>query len=231
MGRPNDLSPCGENPSCALCHRLSDLWLRIEELSLPVAYPARRRIFKQGETPAHLVVVCSGAVRLYGAHPGGRPMTFRVAQPGDLLGLAAVVTRQPYAFSADTIFPCSLRLVPGRAFLRALEAEPTLWAHVAEEIARRHYDMAEQLKQPPRQRLIRLLLAFSVLVGSSPRRAPRHVVRLTNEELADLVGLSERRVRQYLAELRGQGVITRRRGWLEIADRERLRGMIGKGRR
>ncbi len=38
-------------------------------------------------------------------------------------------------------------------------------------------------------------------------------------------------MRQYLAELRGQGVITRRRGWLEIADRERLRGMIGAGRR
>ncbi|RMG53816.1 MAG: Crp/Fnr family transcriptional regulator, partial [Acidobacteria bacterium] len=224
MGRPSDRLPCGENPSCALCQRLSSLWAHLQELSLPVTYPARRCIFEQGETPAHLVVVCSGAVRLYGAHPGGRPMTFRVAQPGDLLGLAAVVTRQPYAFSADTIFPCCLRMVPQRAFLSALEAEPALWAEVAGEIARRHYDMAEQLKQPPRQRLIKLLLAFSVLVGSSKQGSPRHVVRLTNEELADLVGLSGRRVRQYLAELREQGVVVRHRGWLGIADRERLQG-------
>ncbi|GEM_PF-5185799 len=107
---------------------------------------------------------------------------------------------QPYTFSAETVLPSQLRLVPRRIILWTLEAKPELWSPLAREIARRHYEMVEQLKKSPQERFLNLLLRFAVPVESQERTHSSHHVGLINQQLADLVGISERRLRHYLAE-------------------------------
>jgi len=67
---------------------LADLELATSTISLP----AQASLFTQGEDARCLYLICGGYLKLTAGHPDDRQMIVRVAGPGSMLGLYAVLS-------------------------------------------------------------------------------------------------------------------------------------------
>jgi len=200
----------------------------MKEISFEVEDDPNKDVFEEGDPPDRLMVVCEGGVLLYHLRRDGSIKVVRIARAGEVLGLAAVVLNQPYAFSAKTLEPTRMHVIKGSQFLAVLDAELGLWKQVALGGARRYYDTLTEVKKDPLVRLVQLLLSFcEISEGPETQRATRRVP-MTIQQLADAVGVSERQMRRYLAPLRKKGLTTREHGWLVILDPQGLRDLLEK---
>jgi len=84
----------------------------------------------EGETPAGVYILHSGEVDLLFAARNGNVKPLRVATPGQILGLSAVVMQGPNDCSAITRVPCEVGFIPRDEFLRVLEERPSVWFSV-----------------------------------------------------------------------------------------------------
>src|SRR5271165_6872133 len=78
---------------------LADLELVTSTISLP----AQASLFSQGDDARCLYLICSGYLKLTAGRPQDRQMIVRVAGPGSMLGLYAVLSRGVYEVSAETL--------------------------------------------------------------------------------------------------------------------------------
>jgi CRP-like cAMP-binding protein len=88
-------------------------------------------VFKEGDTPRGVYLLYSGEVDLvFSAQDGRHTKPLPVAEPGQILGVSAVVAGHPHEFSATAKTPVMLGFICRDAFMRALEANPNIWFSV-----------------------------------------------------------------------------------------------------
>jgi CRP-like cAMP-binding protein len=97
--------------------RLADLELATSTISLP----AQASLFTQGEDARCLYLICGGYLKLTAGRT--RPqMIVRVAGPGSMLGLYAVLSHGVYEVSAESLTTAQLRPVERDSFLSFLRS-------------------------------------------------------------------------------------------------------------
>ncbi len=69
-----------------------------------------------------LYLICDGYLKLTAGHPHDRQMIVRVAGPGSMLGLYAVLSHGVYEVSAESLTPTHLRPVERERFLNFLRS-------------------------------------------------------------------------------------------------------------
>jgi len=87
-------------------------------------------LFLEGEAPVGVYTIYSGEVDLLFAARNGNVTPLRVATPGQILGLSAVVSQHPHDCSAITRIPCEVGFIPRAEFMNILEARPAAWFNV-----------------------------------------------------------------------------------------------------
>src|SRR5579859_4374199 len=95
---------------------LADLELATSTISLP----AQASLFTQGEDARCLYLICSGYLKLTAGRSDEREMIVRVAGPGSMLGLYAVLSHGTYEVSAESLTAAQLRPVERDRFLNFL---------------------------------------------------------------------------------------------------------------
>jgi CRP/FNR family transcriptional regulator len=95
---------------------LADLELATSTISLP----AQASLFIQGEDARCLYLICSGYLKLTAGRLQDRQMIVRVAGPGSMLGLYAVLSHGVYEVSAESLTTAQLRPVERERFLSFL---------------------------------------------------------------------------------------------------------------
>lgn len=91
---------------------------------------AGETIFQEGDAPEGVYVVHSGEVDLLFTPRNGAAKPLRVASPGQILGLSAVVMQRPHDCSATARDTCEIGFIPREEFLRVLAERPTVWFSV-----------------------------------------------------------------------------------------------------
>ncbi|MEO8033015.1 MAG: cyclic nucleotide-binding domain-containing protein [Acidobacteriota bacterium] len=97
---------------------------------------AGEMLFQEGEDPAGVYVVHSGSVDLLFSPRTGAAKPLRVASPGQILGLSAVVMQRPHDCSATARDTCEIGFIPREEFLRVLAERPTVWFSVLRLLSR-----------------------------------------------------------------------------------------------
>lgn len=90
----------------------------------PLRFEAGQTIFEQGEACQAVYLIRSGAVELSIADDRGRKHVLRVAYPGELLGLPAALSSQPYSKSAVASEATMLQRIRIEHFLTFLQSHP-----------------------------------------------------------------------------------------------------------
>lgn len=123
-------SPYSLSAECLACHQRSDrFFCALSQASInashqikhPVVSPEDAVIFVEGQSPRGVFLLCQGQAKLSTTSRGGKMFIQRIAKPGEVLGLNAVVTGKPYEVTVETMQPSHLSFVNSRDFLRFLK--------------------------------------------------------------------------------------------------------------
>ena len=104
---------------------------------LSVSLPCGNGLFllRQGEVPTGLYIIRSGAASLLmKAENGDEEAHFRVGA-GSILGLPAIVAKEPYSLSAMACERSDVRFVQAEAFNELMQEQPSLFPKVLEVLA------------------------------------------------------------------------------------------------
>jgi CRP/FNR family transcriptional regulator, cyclic AMP receptor protein len=168
-----------------------------------------------------LFILKSGRVRLYRVTPDGRTLTMAIVTPGQLFGQMAVLGQHLGDDVAEVLDPGVVCVMSRSDVNRLLLADPRIAARIAGLLAGRVADLerrlADTVLKPVPARICAALLRLT--------DSDRSPVRLTHQQIADLVGTSRETTTKVLGELQDAGVVQVRRGRVVVRDAGRLRDL------
>lgn len=194
----------------------SDLHVLAEKF-FPVRYRRGEVIFREGEPAERLLLIGRGSVKLSIAAPTGQEALIGVIGRGNIFGELAVLDRGPRAMDARAMDDSEIFALPTDIFWTLLENRPALARRLLELMARR-LRRADQTSQDlvffdAPTRLARRLLELAEEHGepAGTNGAIRITVRVTQEEVAQLIGVTRESANRLVASFSG-------RGWIDWND-------------
>ena len=199
---------------------LSDEDRRVAEAALEVgnAQPGDR-VCRWGAPPTYWFGVIDGLLKMSNVSAAGMQITYTGVPPGAWFGEGTLLKREPYRYNIEALRKSTVAGLPIEVFNRLLARSIPfnrfvmlqLNERLSQFIAAREIDRQNQ----PDARVARSLAALF-----NPVLYPGvgEVLRITQQELAWLVGLSRQRVNESLRSLQHGGLIRIEYGGLRVLD-------------
>jgi CRP/FNR family transcriptional regulator, cyclic AMP receptor protein len=192
-------------------------------------------LFVEGEKPHGTYVLSSGRVKLSICSANGKMMILRIAKPGEILGLHAVVSNTSFQSTAETVEPCHVSFVRGDEFLRFLREYPEASLGAARQLSASYQEACEQLRaiglcDSARKRVARFVLEW-VENGEMREDGVRATLTLTHEEIGQLIGTSRETITRALGDFKSRRWITVKGSTLLVKNLGALQAMVGNDTR
>ena len=183
---------------------------RLAAITSPALYSPGATLFVEGQAPRGVFILCQGKIKLSTTSADGRTLILRIAEPGDVLGLAAMVTGKPYELTADALEPSQATFISRADFLKFLRKHGEATLRVAQQLART-YDAAIDemrmigLSHSAAEKLTRFLLDQPGAVDESADQV-RFKMTFTHQEIGQIIGTSRETVTRLFADLKRRGL-------------------------
>jgi len=199
---------------------------RLDEIAMHVVLPGRAVVFSESQDSKAVFIVCEGQLKLSASSSGGRTMILRLAGPGDLLGLSAILNHLPYEVTAETLEPTVLKSIRRADFLEFLQDFGEVGTKTAQAMAKEYREVFLDVRRlalsgSAAGRLARLLLEWSATAACGKPEL-RFTMALTHEELASMTGTSRETVTRLLNQFERDSVVARHGSSLVILNPDRL---------
>jgi CRP/FNR family transcriptional regulator len=204
-----------------------------ENIKYAAAYPPGAVLFVEGQIPRGIFVLCKGSVKLSINSPNGRTVIVKLAEPGEVLGLSATISGKPYEVTAETLDPCQVNFVKREEFLHFLKDDVEACFKVAQQLSEKYHNACKEagtlgLSHSAAEKLAKLLLEWSGKNGESAKPEPRLKLRLTHEEIAQMIGTSRETVTRLFADLRKRQILQAKGSNVVIRNSAALRGIANQ---
>lgn len=184
----------------------------------------RELLCRKGEQGDTLYAVVSGRLKVLATGASGREYVFNVMQPGDTIGEIALMDTGTRSASVEALEPCELLALHRRDLLPFLEKNPKAAIEMASVLARLVRRLSEQAADtsflPLSTRMAKKLHALASS-DEGPTDAATEV-RLSQQELADMLGATRESVNKWLRTWEGEGIIELSRSRVRVLDRDAL---------
>jgi len=193
------------------CNLNPETLTNYEGIGTQIAYRKGVKLFEE-ETPCTGVfVLCSGRVKLSCTSREGKTLLLRIAVPGDVLGLGAVISGSRYEVTAETLEPTSLKSIRREEFLAFLNRFGDASLRSAQALSKEYrsafFDARRlALSDSAAARLAGVLLDWGK-AASIGKAEMRFAMALTHEELANLIGTSRETVTRVLGRFKKENLI------------------------
>lgn len=228
---PVGCAACANRRPGWFCSLGSAVLADLELATSTVVLPAQARLFTQGEESRCLYLICSGYLKLTVGRNEDRQMIVRVAGPGSVLGLYAVLSQGVYEVSAETLTNAQLRPVEKGRFHDFLHIHKEAQMRAVQCICQ-EYRFALQdacrisLSETVAARLGRLLLELALQIGEDLNGAGyRFPLLLTHEEMASMTCTTRETVTRTLGQFRKEGWISIEDSLITVHNPERLQSV------
>lgn len=202
-----------------LPHRLAQ---EVLSLGQRRTYTDGDHIIRHDDDGDFAVVLCRERVKVVSVTAGGRSCLLGIRFAGDLLGEMSIVDGSRRCASVIAVGPVTGFVIPAPRFVRLLRQQPEAAHEVARTVAGRLRESDARradFTYPVRIRVIHLLAGEVAEAGDADRPV---TVRLTQHDIADLIGAAEVTVQKALRELVTAGLITTGYGILAVPQPARL---------
>ena len=191
--------------------------------------PARTTLFEKGDPGSNMMLVLRGRVKICTRSEDGKEVIFNLVKSGEVFGEIALLDGAPRTAAAVTLDPCELLVLDRRDFIPFLHRHPEACMRLIEvlcERLRRTSEMVENLLfLEGEARLARSLVQLAENFGREVPDGIRIDLRLSQQTLGDIVGLSRESVNKQMGHLRDKGVIEMSDRFVTVTDIDRLREM------
>ncbi len=199
----------------------------LDDLVLDVrSFGAREDIIREGDRPDHVHAVLEGYACRYKTVPDGGRQIMAWLVPGDLCDVHVSLLGE-MDHTIATLSPCRIGFIPREAIDTITEKHARLtralwWATLVDEAVLREWMVGMGRRSADKQ-IAHLFCELRVRLGSVDLvRDSAFELPVTQDEMADTVGISPVHVNRVLQQLRQDGLITLKGRQLTIVDRERL---------
>jgi len=193
---------------------------RIAALATRRHYQEGAVVFMRGDAGDCLCGVVSGRVRISASRPGGKEVFLNIMGPGEAFGEIGLLDGQPRTATATALARTELIIIPRDRFAGLLVSEPQLAMHLIQLLCERVRWTAQLMEDSALlgvpARIAKRLLSLARLHGSEAVNDTK--LTLSQEELAQFLGLSRQIVNQHLQTWKHEGWIVGGRGSLTLAD-------------
>jgi len=198
-----------------------------ERVVSELAYSGRIRrldkgevLFRQTDPADSAYFVHSGSIAIYLATYDGRELVINKMYPVECFGELSLITNQPRSTGAAAREDSRVIVIPSGAFMAGMEQEPELMRRILESTAHRlrlssERESALAFKSAP-ARIARVLL----LLDRQTARAG--TVYITQDELAQYVGVARQTVAKTISDWREEGLVVTNRGRIDLINRDGL---------
>ena len=193
-------------------------------------YPGNAVLFVEGQMPRGAFDLCSGKAKLSTTSREGKVLILKMAEAGEVLGLSAVISGQPFELTAETAGPCQVNFVERDALMRLMEKNGEFGLHASQALSREFQSAYRDihdlvLARSSAGKLARLLLSWTPIREQFEPPEIRIRSSLTHEEMAQMIGSSRETVTRLLSELRKKELIRLDGSTLIIRNRTALEAL------
>lgn len=229
---PSGCAACASRRPGWFCSLGSSVLADLELATSTITLPAQASLFHQGEDARCLYLICSGYLKLTAGRMDDRQMIVRIAGPGSMLGLYAVLSHGMYEVSAQSLTSAQLRPVERDRFLGFLRTHKEAQMRAVQCICQ-EYRFALQdacriaLAETVAARLARLMIELGNQIGEHlDDGSYRFPLLLTHEEMASMTCTTRETVTRTLGQFRKEGWISIEDSLVTVHQPERLQTLI-----
>jgi len=230
MGLTENCTTCELRSSGFFCDLPPASLKALEAAKYSTAYPEGAVLFMEGQSPRGILILCKGRVKLSMTSADGESVILRIVKPGEVVGLHAAVSGEPYQSTAETLEPCQVNFIKREDFLRFLRENAEGSIRAARQLSNDYHTACDQvrtlgLSHSVPEKLAKFLLEWSTN-GEEPKRGSRTKLTLTHEEIGQIIGTSRETVTRTLSEFRTKQLAVLNGATLVIKNKEALESLI-----
>lgn len=175
-------------------------------------YPANTNLVTADQPGEVVYLIVEGTIKIHIEQTSGADVILAILGPGDTLGEMSLIDSAGRSASALTLEESTLLWMDRLTFQECLQVSPAVAVNLVKIMTVR-VRLANELIQSLATldvfgRVARQLLAFCDRYGQEREAAGVTIpIRLTQGDIADLVGASRKRVNQVMVSLKQQGII------------------------
>lgn len=190
------------------------------------SFKKKETIFSEGEPPEWFYIVASGKVKITKLSHEGKEIILEIIQPGDIFGGVAVLKNFPYPANAVTMEDTEVLKISRKNLMRILDRFPNLMYCIALQLGDRMKSSYDSLKnialERVEARIAALLLKLASKVGVETKEGVMIDMRLTKQDVADMVGTTVETSIRTFTKFKKQGLVTDLGGKIVIKDNKGL---------
>jgi CRP/FNR family transcriptional regulator len=191
-----------------------------------VEFRKKDDIFSEGDAPEWFYIVSTGKVKVTKISHDGKEIILEIISPYDIFGGVAVLRNFPYPANAVAMEDSEILKISRKNLMRLVDRFPNLMFCIALQLGDRMKSSFDSLKnialERVEARIAALLLKLGNKVGVETREGLMIDMRLTKQDVADMVGTTVETSIRTFSKFKKDGLVMDADGKVIIKDRERL---------
>jgi len=181
-------------------------------------YSKGNALYRQEDVSDQVFVIVSGRVGITMLRSDGQEFLIDIVGPGALCGEGAAFDQQARFSSANALGDTTALVIPAAEFCKLMISDVELAPLVVQTIALKQRMLAMRLAQVTHASSeVRIAELLSQIAGPD-----FPAIRLTHQQIADLIGASRITVTRAMQKLRRDGTLLNKRGYYELVRAPRL---------
>ncbi|HHV81750.1 MAG TPA: Crp/Fnr family transcriptional regulator [bacterium] len=204
-----------------------DLLLKIEAISIEKSYKKGEIIILQDTSVEGLYILVSGRLRISRSSEDGRVKVLAILSPGDIIGEMSLLDDESASATVETMEDSRLILIRKEDFQAMLLRYPLVTIEIARILGRRLRSADKEIEElafySVKNRLIEALIDLANRHSERTSSGIRVSLRITHQDLADMVGSSRETITRIMNLLERDQLIVNEGGYIVIKDINRLK--------
>lgn len=192
-----------------LFNALSDEDMKlVNEIAVEKRVPKNTVVISEREIGDSLYAIIAGRVKVFIGDEEGREIILKILGPGDFFGEMSLIDKQPRSATVATLDNSVFKVLSHGAFEMALDRAPRIGASVMQALAKRLRDADRKISTLALMdvygRVAHTLLELAVTANGKMTVGEK----LSQQDIANMVGASREMVNRILKDLSERGYIT-----------------------
>lgn len=187
------------------------MYQRLATLGQAREYHKGELICQAGDNANYIYLLEKGRAKIYYIGNNGKELLLWFCCDGDIFGLNETLQNLKRTTYIQACSSCSVITIPRTRFLTQLSLDPATAMHVINVLSHRLHEVGQRMMHlvaSDVQARVKLALAnLAEHYGVSDEKGIRIEMRITHQDVADMVGTSRQSVTSILNELKRQGII------------------------
>jgi CRP-like cAMP-binding protein len=185
-------------------------------------YAAGQTIFQKGDAGESLMAVVSGRVKICAFSAEGKELILNIMNPGNLFGELAVLDGKPRSADAVAMEATALLVLERRRLMPFIAGDSEIAGRLigilCERVRQTSLQLEDALLRDAPGRLAQCLLRLGQSSDIAAAATLRLDIRLSQQQLGNLIGLSRESINKLLSEWSRAGHVSMRSGSIQIEN-------------